>query len=445
MSLREGPGVRSGAHLRVRLGRRQLERTGLGAGDFAGRSLTVGVCVTLLMLLATFAQYVIGTVAVFAGADTQAVFRAENIAQYTAIMFSAAGFGSVFVGRLVDRTRLQFLAFLLTGLAGSCLLLVGFVTSATSLVALCAVIGLVLSLANPLTNRIVSGHVLPQHRAGVIGWKSVGPQLGALGAGVIFGAAGSLLTWQMTNTVLAAILTFGTGLFVWSLSRVVRAAQPSAGRWSGSQAARVRQDSDLRSSTVTRSAVVWYLAVFSFLTGGAIASVGAFIPLYAKEVHAFDAETAALLGSIAALSSIFGRLVWVNACKSFPSVRVLSLATAAAVGASGLLMLSPNFGPWFLWTCVALLGGTALGMSPLVHVIIVELVPFHCVGQASGMVGVGMFAGFAAQPLIMGHLIAQLDFTQSWGVVVVSNILGLGIILAYPAAARRSVRTEGVT
>src|SRR5690606_39735833 len=69
------------------------------------------------------------------GADPQAVVRAENIAQYTAIMFSAAGFGSVFVGRLVDRTRLQFLAFLLTGLAGSCLLLVGFVTSATSLVA----------------------------------------------------------------------------------------------------------------------------------------------------------------------------------------------------------------------------------------------------------------------------------------------------------------------
>jgi MFS family permease len=111
-----------------------------------------------------------------------------------------------------------------------------------------------------------------------------------------------------------------------------------------------------------------------------------------------------------------------------------ALAGAAAFLASGTFDM-----PALLWLGVVLHGATVLGANVVVMAGVMRVVPAQRVGAASGIVSMGMYAGFAAGPLLMGLLLeATGSFHTGWLLVGAAYLLCSALAFALRAYGNRT-------
>lgn len=387
--------------------------------------LFIAIAVTVVMLVGTFPEYALGTVVPFM--DRGGPLNAGTVGIYTSIMFLAAGLMSLVMGKLVDTYPPVPLCVLLFVTVGCVMITLPSLSTSAHFMLFSVVGGGFLALSNPLTNRIIRLNVHLQSRPWVVGWKSVGPQLGALVAGLVYALSGT--GWReasygsaMAFFVLAGV--FGVGLGYLLKPIVVVPSEPRVG-------VQPRPGKP-------ENSIVYWLIPFSFFTSGAIATVGAYVPVFAHEILAFEPGRAGVAAAVVALASIFGRAIWIGACRWAPPIRLLMIGSLLASLSTTGLIAAPFVGEWVFWLSLVAIGLTAMGMSPLVQVIVIEASSPTRIGRSSALIGVGMYGGFAFQPVFMAQVMKLVGFANSWAVMGVSNLLGIAVLALYGWSRNRT-------
>lgn len=412
-----------------------------------------------IMIWATFGQYALGVLG-WAFEEELAV-STSMIGILTAIMFGASGVASFFVGMIADRFDIAWLTLLQIVLAAIVFGIFAFVESQTMLVIACILIGAIMALCNPLSNRVVSMYLPQNAHAVVISWKSIGPQLGALFAGVAFGGIAELFYWRHIVIVLVlAMAAFGAYCFfalrgralfdpipapVAPETRAELAAETELTEPVDSAAASAAPvDEVLAASAETEQGgdvvaaiedktmpIAWWLIPFAFFSGGAIASIGAYIPLYASQTMGMTLTAAGIAAAVIAGVSILARFLWVALLRVFDYVMVFVLAGVTATLSTIVLAIAPQFGEVVFWVAIVATGATALGAAPVLQIVLVQSASRKQVGFISAMVGVGLYAGFAFQPLGLAYIIDNVGFDISWYFMAGSALVATLIIIAY--------------
>ncbi len=391
-------------------------------------TLLIALAVTLTMLVATFPEYALGTVVPFVERDGP--LNARTVGIYTSVMFLPAGTISVITGNLVDRYPVIPLNVFLFLAVGCVMIGLPALSTGTHFILFSIVAGGFLALSNPLTNRIIRANVPFQNRPWVVGWKSIGPQLGALVAGLVYAFSGS--AWREASYGSALIFFAMAAVFGAFLGRLLTGDATAP-------AAAATGDATIG---LPESSVVYWLVLFSFFSSGAIDTVGAYVPVYAHEILGFSPDAAAMAAVVAAVATIVGRAIWVGACRRFLAIRLLIVASLLASVSSIGLMVAPFVHELVFWFSLTAMGLTALGMAPLVQVIVIEAVDLSRIGRASALIGVGMYGGFAAQPVFMLEIMKIVGFANSWGVLAASNLVGVAVLLLYGRSRARGPRAS---
>jgi MFS family permease len=392
--------------------------------------LAVAIVATGTMVIATFAEYALGTLGPILQSDAD--LGPSSIGVLTSVTFLAAGIASLPAGWTADRFPSNVLILLQIVFAALAFVSLAFVRGYSGFMVFSVCVGLVLSLSNPLTNRIIRIYVPEPAQARCIGWKSVGPQMAALAAGVIYGAELAGISWQALTVALAfTMVLFGAWAFVCLTRLGSDSVQPEAMR-----------ALHLPNPPQVTSRIVWWLVPFGFFSGGGIASIGAYLPLYAHDVIDLPFQAAAAAGSAIALAAIVARFVWIRLLTDTNGPKLLIVASVASAGAAGVLAVSDQFHAAVFWVGALLTGMTALGMAPLSQIILVRNASVQHVGVASAWVGIGLFGGFAFQPWLIARLIDVAGLSSAWFVVSLSSLLAAGVmgLFAVTSRSRSGVR-----
>lgn len=422
-----------------------------------------------IMIWATFGQYALGVLGW--AFEEELEVSASMIGILTAIMFGASGVASFFVGMIADRFDIAWLTLLQIVLAAIVFGIFAFVESQAMLIVACILIGAIMALCNPLSNRVVSMYLPQTSHAVVISWKSIGPQLGALFAGVAFGGIAEIFYWRHIVIFLVLIMAaFGVYCF-FALRRralfdpIPAPVSPEAreeleadletdldsgiavndavgAHAAGNASAPAVTNSTATTNTQMDEAVVaavedrtlpiaWWLIPFAFFSGGAIASIGAYIPLYASQTMGMTLTAAGIAAAVIAGVSILARFLWVALLRVFDYVTVFILAGITATLSTIVLAIAPQFGDVVFWLAIIATGATALGAAPVLQIVLVQSASRKQVGFISAMVGVGLYAGFAFQPLGLAYIIDNVGFDISWYFMAGSALVATFIIIAY--------------
>ena len=379
------------------------------------------------MIVATFGEYALGVLG--PTFDRELGISTSMIGVLTAIMFGTAGVFSFFIGPMVDRLHPAKLSFWLIVLSGVALVSFYFVGSESGLIFTCVLLGALASLCTPLTNKLVSAYLPPSAHATAISWKSLGPQLGALFAGLAFGGMAELFDWRKIIITLAIVMVL-FGIYCWvSLRNCESYRAPVAGIESPGGQHRLAEG--IIEEEKRTEPIVWWLIAWSFFFGGAISSVGAYIPAYADRAMDMPLALAGAAGGLIAGISVLARFVWVYFLRFTDFVTVLVLAGFSSALATVLLAMAPSLGPGAFWLAIVLVGATALGVSPVVAIVLVGATNPRQIGFISAMNGVGVYAGFTFQPLVIGYIMDNYDFALSWYFMAASAFVAALVIVAY--------------
>ncbi|GEO95629.1 MFS transporter [Kocuria turfanensis] len=190
--------------------------------------------------------------------------------------------------------------------------------------------------------------------------------------------------------------------------------------------------------------VVRAYAAAAALTGLGAQAANVYLPLYAHRELGLDVVAAGATVSVAALVGIASRVLWARVMDRPGAdgfVLLAGMALGAAVSA-GLLVLAPLHPAlaWAVWPAAVLHGGAALAVSVIVMSGAMRAVPAERVGASTGVVTMGLYAGFCSGPLVMG-LLLQLtgSFAVGWILVLVCY-LACGL-LAVLVRRRSRLRT----
>ena len=114
------------------------------------------------------------------------------------------------------------------------------------------------------------------------------------------------------------------------------------------------------------------------------------------------------------------------------STLLLLLAAGAICGAALFLAAGQTGEPVLLWAGVLFHGASVLGVNVVVMAGVLREVPRHRVGVASGAVSLGMYAGFALGPLMMGLLLEYSGgFLDGWLFISGAYLLCIATGLVY--------------
>ncbi|MGC5048508.1 MFS transporter [Micrococcus porci] len=341
------------------------------------------------------------------------------------VVFAAAAVTSVGLGRAADRlssrTQMAIIFF------GSALALAvgGFAGSLWALYGAAVLAGVTQTISNPTTNRIIRTSVPEERRIGWIGVKQSGVQASQLFAGLFFPVAALGLGWTGASLVAAALVGL---LGVVAL----RAAPPLP----GAPAAPPTTTPDAGRPRTGRArtplpATVWFFAGIAFLTGFGMQATNMYLPLFAVESLG---QTLVIGGAAAATSGVIGvfsRIWWSRrmAAGHRPTTLLAGIALGAVVGVVVFLGADLLHAPALLWVGAAVHGLTVLGTNVVTNAGLMDAVPSHHLGRASGVNAMGMYAGFACGPLVMG-LMRDLtgDFRVGFLAVGVFYLLALAVV-----------------
>nr|WP_240898708.1 MFS transporter [Kocuria sediminis] len=422
------------------------------------------------------------------------------------VTFFVAAVTAVRTGRWADRLGARTLLAVMFGGAVLAMLLAAVAPDYTVLLLAMVLSGLGQVMANPATNRLIRLHVPAHRRASWLGIKQAGVQAAQLVAGLTFPALGLLLGWRTAVAVAAGgvllLLVHGwltvpenhagdrpaarfgrgpePGADAGSRTALAARRDPAPGaaavapttsasgtvpRPGAARAPRAAPDSgagpgsrpgpsspDRPGRTGGRPpmpGVVRAYAAAAALTGLGAQAANVYLPLYAHRELGLDVVVAGATVSVAALVGIASRVLWARVMDRPGAdgfVLLAGMALGAAVSA-GLLVLAPLHPglAWAVWPAAVLHGGAALAVSVIVMSGAMRAVPAERVGASTGVVTMGLYAGFCSGPLVMG-LLLQLtgSFAVGWALVLVCYLAcGLLSVLVRRRSRLRAGPTAG--
>ncbi|WP_422934031.1 MFS transporter [Sinomonas sp. P47F7] len=332
-------------------------------------------------------------------------------------VFASAAVGSMWLGQLSDRatSRQQFLLIF----GGTVLALVVAALAQNFWVLLVAVIlaGPAQSISNPTTNRLVVTAVPQGQRSGWIGIKQSGVQASQLFAGLFIPGVSLWLGWHGAFA-LAALVALG---LLWYALRKLPSEQ-----------ARPRTTARAKSAGDGLPLPVWLFAAFAFLSGLGTQATNVYLPLFAVRSLGFPLVLAGVAAGVSGVVGVTSRVIWGRQMSlgRRPSAMLFALAAGAVVGVLCLLSAGVFRQPALLWAGVALHGATVLGANVITNAAVLVVVPPERVGVTSGVLAMGMYAGFALGPFVMGLLAdATGGYQAGWITVGSGYVLCVGVAL----------------
>ncbi|WP_415855129.1 MFS transporter [Sinomonas sp. G460-2] len=332
-------------------------------------------------------------------------------------VFASAAVGSMWLGQLSDRatSRQQFLLIF----GGTVLALVVAALAQNFWVLLVAVVlaGPAQSISNPTTNRLVVTAVPQAQRSGWIGIKQSGVQASQLFAGLFIPAVSLWLGWHGAFALAALV---ALGLLWYALQKLP------------SEQARPRTTARAKSAADGLPLPVWLFAAFAFLSGLGTQATNVYLPLFAVRSLGFPLVLAGVAAGVSGVVGVTSRVIWGRQMSlgRRPSAMLLALAAGAVVGVLCLLSAGVFRQPALLWAGVALHGATVLGANVITNAAVLVVVPPERVGIASGVLAMGMYAGFALGPFVMGLLAdATGGYEAGWITVGSGYVLCVGVAL----------------
>ena len=341
------------------------------------------------------------------------------------VCFLSAALSSVSLGRLSDRIPGRAQLLMIFGGTALALILMALSRNYVWLLVAVALSGPAQAISNPTTNRVITHHVEPARRPGWLGIKQSGVQASQLFSSLFFPAAALVAGWRGSATG-AAVVMAALLLYSWNKLPADPPMPPQP-----KTAARGRQPFPL---------TVWLLAGFALLSGAGMQATNVYLPLFAQRELGFSLLMAGAAAAAAGVVGVASRVLWGRRMAAGTTVPILLVTLAlGAIGGAGLLLAAGQTGlPVFLWVGVALHGATVLGVNVVVMAAVLREVEPGRVGAATGVVSLGMYAGFAAGPLAMGLLLQHSGgFLAGWIFVGSGYLLcmALGLVLHRTAAS----------
>jgi len=341
------------------------------------------------------------------------------------VVFAAAAVTSLGLGRAADRLSARAQLSIIFGGTAAALVLGAVAPSLPVLYAAAAVAGVTQAISNPTTNRIIRTVVPPERRIGWVGVKQSGVQAAQLVGGLFFPAASLALGW--TGAALGAAVLIGA---LWVLALV--AAPPLPGAPPPATGGRRRRD------TSPLPATVWFFAAIAFLTGLGMQATNTYLPLFAVETLGMTLVAGGAAAAVSGVIGVLSRIGWSRRMSSGdrPTTLLTVICLGAVAGvvvflAADLLDLSA-----LLWVGAAVHGLTVLGANVVINAGLLSEVPAERLGRATGANSMGMYAGFALGPLLMGVL---RDVTGDYRAGLVAVAVGYVLALAVVLLLRRHV------
>lgn len=380
--------------------------------------------------------------------------------------FFVAALTAVRTGRWADRLSARTLLVVMFGGAALAMLLTAAAPGYAVLLVAMVLSGLGQVMANPATNRLIRLHVPAARRASWLGIKQAGVQASQLVAGLTFPALGLLLGWRTAVLVAAGAVLLLLVHGWWTVpdnhpgAPAGRPSLTASRSWTTMPA---RSWAALRSRTAPRSrraqtpssrsaraaarppmpGVVRAYAAAAALTGLGAQAANVYLPLYAHRELGLDVVTAGATVSVSALVGIASRVLWARVMDR-PRADGFVLLAGMALGAAAsavLLILAPLHPglAWTVWPAAVLHGGAALAVSVVVMSAAMRAVPADRVGASTGVVTMGLYAGFCAGPLVLGGLLQLTgSFAVGWTVVLVCYLACAALAVLVRSRARRS-------
>lgn len=380
---------------------------------------------TFTMTMATFSQFVVGTLAPFLTDEFD--MNRTQLGGLVTGAFLVAAVASPTVGVIVDRARTHRALATLFLLVAAMYAGASVAPSYLWLLVLLAIGGFAQALSNPITNKVIAQRV-PTHRRGVIiGLKQSGVQFGALLAGLILPTAASRFGWRVAVLGVAAIaliaaVVSGVG------GRSLSVDQAPSGE--------VRRERR-RLTTEVRS-----LVAYAFLMGGGVASTTVHLPLFAHEQLSFSPALAGLTIAIAGSVAIVARIAWGRASDRVDNLwGMLGLLGVGAIIGTVLTLASMAW-PLAVWAAVVFLGVSAMAWNALAMIAAVRAAGPDSTGWVAGVVNSGFFAGFVISPVVFGALVDTTGkYALGWLLLIAMYVGAVGIGLYQGRGASRVATT----
>lgn len=262
-----------------------------------------------------------------------------------------------------------------------------------------------LALANPATNRVITGLLDEGSRGAITGVKQSGVQIAVLATGVLLPLGMATIGWRPSLGIIAA--------FVASAVPITLIVVPVlAGVPAGATRARI-----------VGSPTVVLLAGYAFLMGFAN-SAPLFIPLYAETELGAGATLGGLALALVGLASILGRIMWARIAERRGAYRFfLVLFGMGGAAAYVLVLLSSAVNAWWILAAGALgIGATSSSWNAVVTLAVLRT-PGDRPGAASGTVMLGFFLGLSLSSPVYG---AAIDATSEYNLVWLLAMAALG-------------------
>lgn len=333
------------------------------------------------------------------------------------ITFSAAAALALTLGRLSDRFSVRSLLVAVFSGAAAAFVLAAVSTNYIWLLGAMVLSGAAQALSNPATNRAISERA-PQAKSGPwIGIKQSGVQASQLLAGVGCPALAVAWDWRAALWV-GAVLAAGTALAAW--------------RYTPHGAPRPLRSPPVASAAGARlPRAVWLFTAYAFLSGTALQATNVYLPLFAHEAMGLGLTVAGWTAAGAGAVGVASRIGWARVLNLISGFGLLAVLAGGSTLGALLLMLAPHAQTQaLLWAGVALHGATALAANVILMASVVHTVDKPAVGQASSVIAVGLYLGFACGPIAMG-LLRDITgaFTIGWsaaaGLYIASGALAV--------------------
>ncbi|TDL44481.1 MFS transporter [Kocuria rosea] len=359
--------------------------------------------------------------------------------------FFVAAVTAVRTGRWADRLAARTLLVVMFGGAALAMLLTAAAPGYAVLLAAMVLSGLGQVMANPATNRLIRLHVPAGRRASWLGIKQAGVQASQLVAGLTFPALGLLLGWRT-----AVLVAVGAVLLLlvhgwWTVPDNhpgTPAARPSRTTSPSGTTTPFRSRTAGAAARPPMPGAVRAYAAAAALTGLGAQAANVYLPLYAHRELGLDVVAAGATVSVSALVGIASRVLWARVmdrpgADGFVLLAGMALGAAASAVMLVLAPLHPGLA-WAVWPAAVLHGGAALAVSVVVMSAAMRAVPADRVGASTGVVTMGLYAGFCAGPLVLGGLLQLTgSFAVGWGVVLVCYLACAALAVLVRSRARR--------
>lgn len=369
---------------------------------------------------------------------------AGQIGFIVTVVFAAAAVSSIWLGNLADKISVRAQMLLIFVGTAVALVVAAFAANYWLLLVAAVLAGPAQAISNPTTNRVIIRAVPVAKHTGWIGVKQSGVQASQLFSGLFFPAIALALGW--TGAALGGALVCVL-LWLVSLRYVPSPAQLAKRRNAQAQPEppEVTVDTGKMSTVGTKDklpSVVYFFAAIAMLSGMGMQATNVYLPLFAVQELNFSLVLGGAATAVSGIIGVVSRIAWSRRMQAGaePSRLLMIISAGALLGVAAFVGAAVWQQPALVWAGAALHGITVFGANVVINAGLLQVVPSHKIGTASGLNSMGMYTGFAIGPLIMGllHDLTQ-SFATGWLFVGLSYLLcGIVTVVLY----RRTVKKE---